>query len=51
MPLIRGDIGNWSEVFNVVQEHNIDAIFHLAAMKAQWHPLRMSKTKEVCVYG
>jgi threonine 3-dehydrogenase len=30
--LVRGDVGNWHEVFNVVKEHNIDTIFHLAAM-------------------
>jgi len=30
--IIRGDLSNWSEVFNVVKEHNIKSIFHLGAM-------------------
>jgi nucleoside-diphosphate-sugar epimerase len=30
--IIRGDLSNWSEVFNVVKEHDIKSIFHLGAM-------------------
>jgi threonine 3-dehydrogenase len=30
--LVRGDVSNWHELFNVVKEHNIETIFHLAAM-------------------
>lgn len=30
--IIRGDLSNWSEVFNAVKEHNIESIFHLGAM-------------------
>jgi threonine 3-dehydrogenase len=30
--LLKGDVSNWHEVFNVVKEHNIETIFHLAAM-------------------
>lgn len=30
--LIKGDVSNWHEVFNVVKEHNVETIFHLAAM-------------------
>lgn len=29
---VKGDIRNWPEVLSVVKEHNIDTIFHLAAM-------------------
>jgi len=29
---VRGNISNWAEVINVVQQYNIDHIFHLAAM-------------------
>jgi threonine 3-dehydrogenase len=29
---VRGDMTNWSEVMNVVREHKIDAIFHMAAL-------------------
>lgn len=30
--IIRGDLSNWSEVFNAVKDHNIKSIFHLGAM-------------------
>lgn len=30
--LIKGDISNWHEVFNAVREHDVETIFHLAAM-------------------
>ncbi len=30
--LIKGDVSNWHEVFNVVKEHSVETIFHLAAM-------------------
>jgi nucleoside-diphosphate-sugar epimerase len=30
--IIRGDISNWSELFNAVKDHNIKSIFHLGAM-------------------
>ena len=30
--LVKGDVSNWHEVFNVVKEHNVETIFHLAAM-------------------
>ncbi len=30
--LVRGDISNWHEVFNVIKDYNIKTIFHLAAM-------------------
>ncbi len=29
---VQGDISNWSEVLQVVQEHQVETIFHLAAM-------------------
>jgi len=29
---IKGDITNWPEVLNVVQQHKVDTIFHLAAI-------------------
>jgi nucleoside-diphosphate-sugar epimerase len=29
---VKGDISNWPEVFNAVKDHNVHAIFHLAAM-------------------
>lgn len=29
---VHGDISNWHEVFNVVKDYSIEAIFHLAAM-------------------
>lgn len=29
---VQGDISNWHEVFNVVKDYSIEAIFHLAAM-------------------
>ena len=30
--MVKGDIGNWPEVLNVVRDYNIDTIFHLAAI-------------------
>jgi len=30
--LIEGDVSNWHEVFNVVKEHEVQTIFHLAAI-------------------
>jgi threonine 3-dehydrogenase len=30
--LVKGDISNWHEVFNVINDHNIKTIFHLAAI-------------------
>jgi threonine 3-dehydrogenase len=30
--LAKGDISNWHEVFNAVREHDVETIFHLAAM-------------------
>jgi len=30
--LVRGDISNWHEVFNVIKDYSIETIFHLAAM-------------------
>jgi len=30
--LVRGDLANWSEVFNAVRDHNVESIFHLGAM-------------------
>jgi len=30
--IVRGDISNWSEVFDVVKNNNIDCIYHLAAI-------------------
>ena len=30
--IIRGDISNWSELFNAVKDHDIKSIFHLGAM-------------------
>ena len=30
--VVRGDVSNWHEVFNVIQENRIATIFHLAAM-------------------
>ncbi|WP_455281133.1 NAD-dependent epimerase/dehydratase family protein [[Eubacterium] cellulosolvens] len=30
--IIRGDLSNWSEVFNAVKNYNIKSIFHLGAM-------------------
>ena len=29
---IRGDLGNWPEVFNVIKENNITHIYHMGAM-------------------
>ncbi len=29
---VRGDLGVWSEIFNVVKGHNIDLIYHMGAM-------------------
>lgn len=29
---VQGDVSNWHEVFNVVKDYSIEAIFHLAAM-------------------
>jgi len=30
--VVRGDLSNWSEVFNVVKDHKVKSIFHLGAM-------------------
>lgn len=30
--LVKGDISNWPEVLNVVKNHNIETVFHLAAI-------------------
>jgi len=30
--VVRGDLANWSEVFNVVKDHEIKSIFHLGGM-------------------
>ena len=29
---VRGDLGVWSEIFNVVKAHNVDRIYHMGAM-------------------
>ena len=29
---IKGDITNWPEVLNAVQQHNVATVFHLAAI-------------------
>lgn len=29
---LKGDVGNWPEVLNAVKEHDVQAIFHLAAL-------------------
>jgi threonine 3-dehydrogenase len=30
--VVRGDLANWSEVLNVVKDHEVESIFHLGAM-------------------
>ena len=30
--VIRGDLANWSEIFNAVKDHSVTSIFHLGAM-------------------
>ncbi len=30
--VVRGDLSNWSEVFNAVKDHKVRSIFHLGAM-------------------
>jgi len=30
--IMRGDLGNWSEVFNAVKDHEVKSIFHLGGM-------------------
>jgi len=30
--LVKGDVSNWHEVFNAINDHNIKTIFHLAAI-------------------
>ena len=32
MKIVRGDLGNWSEVFNVVKDNRITEIYHLGSM-------------------
>ena len=30
--VVRGDLANWSDVFNAVQEHKVKSIFHLGSI-------------------
>lgn len=30
--IVRGDLANWAEVFNVVKENNIEGVYHLGSM-------------------
>jgi len=30
--IVRGDLSNWSEVFNAIKDHEVKSIFHLGAM-------------------